>query len=408
MQILFLSQLIPYPADAGPKVRIYHTLQYLAQAGHQITLVAFRRDSDRAEDIAHLHQYCFNVHTVLMRRSRLRDARELIRSTLTGQPFLIRRDSVDEMYQTLSKLLAQHRFDAIHADQLWMAQYGLAARDVAGKSNRPMTVLDQHNAVHLIPKRLTIGASNPLKRAFLSLEAHNLARYELKTCRQFDHVVWVTEDDRAAMRQVANGQAPAFDDPVIPICVDPLATKPVKRSPQARRVTFLGGMHWPPNADGANWFAREIWPLILQEVPDAVLTVIGKNPPPALVTADGRLQNVDVTGYVADLKPYLEETAAFIVPLHAGGGMRVKIIDAWCWGLPVVSTPIGAEGLRYVDGKNLLLAENESEFVKAVVSLLKEPELGAKLSSAGRKTVETHYDWRKIYPAWDDIYKVTA
>ena len=111
-----------------------------------------------------------------------------------------------------------------------------------------------------------------------------------------------------------------------------------------------------------------------------------------------------LAGFVEDLQPYLAETAVFIVPLHAGGGMRVKILDAWCWGLPVVSTGIGAEGLAVRDGENMLIADNAEAFVAAVLRLLREPDLAMHLSRAGQCTVDECYSWRKIYRAWDDIY----
>ena len=404
MRILYLSQLVPYPADAGPKVRIYHVLQYLAAAGHEVTLMAFRREGDTVEAIDHLRQFCTEVHTVLMSRSRVRDAWELARSIVTGNPFLIGRDGITSMRQMLQDLMARQRFDAIHADQLWIAQYALLAREAGERNKQPLTVLDQHNAVYLIPDRLAAGTTNRFKKTFFTREAHNMARYEVETCRKFERVVWVTEQDRAAIASLANGHGKFLDDPVIPISVDPQATKPVVRDSRARRVTFLGGMHWPPNAEGISWFTREVWPLVQQVVPDSVLTAIGKNPPASLTQANGHLGNVDVPGYVSDITPYLSETAAFIVPLHAGGGMRVKILDAWNWGLPVVSTSIGAEGLRYADGENLLLADNAEKFARAVISLLREPALSSAVAVAGRKTVEEFYDWRKIYKAWDKIY----
>ena len=115
-------------------------------------------------------------------------------------------------------------------------------------------------------------------------------------------------------------------------------------------------------------------------------------------------QAVEICGYVADPLAYLAETAVFIVPLHAGGGMRVKIIDAWSWGLPIVSTSIGAEGIHYQDGMNLIIADSAAAFAQAVTRLLREPELAEKLGAAGRQTVETEYDWRQVYGAWDQIY----
>jgi glycosyltransferase involved in cell wall biosynthesis len=100
----------------------------------------------------------------------------------------------------------------------------------------------------------------------------------------------------------------------------------------------------------------------------------------------------------------LSETAAFIVPLQAGGGMRVKILDAWSGGLPVISTSIGAEGLMARDGENLLLADSPDAFARAVLRVLHEPALAARLAEGGRRTVDDNYDWRRVYPAWDEVY----
>jgi len=116
---------------------------------------------------------------------------------------------------------------------------------------------------------------------------------------------------------------------------------------------------------------------------------------------------VEITGYVDDPTPYLVETAVFIVPLHAGGGTRVKILDAWCWGLPVVTTRVGAEGIRARDGENVLLGDTAEAFAQAVVRVLREPELAARLAAGGRRTVEAHYDWRDAYRAWDRVYEET-
>jgi glycosyltransferase involved in cell wall biosynthesis len=165
----------------------------------------------------------------------------------------------------------------------------------------------------------------------------------------------------------------------------------------------LGGLHWPPNAEGITWFAREVWPQIHQAVPDALFTVIGKEPPEALNQLS--LPNLEVTGYVEDVLPYLQETAVFIVPLHAGGGMRVKIVDGWSWGLPIVSTTIGAEGIGYTDGRDLLIADTADTFAQSTIRLLQEPGIAAELGGNGRATLEAHYDWRVVYKGWDDIYK---
>jgi glycosyltransferase involved in cell wall biosynthesis len=406
VNILYLSQLVPYPVDAGPKVRSYHVLQYLASVGHDVTLVAFRRATDKPEYLEHLNRYCSEIYTLPMVRSRARDLWYLGLSVLQNQPFLIARDRVGAMSELLDSLIEKKQFDAVHADQLWMAQYALGVRErLNDQESKVMMVLDQHNAVNLIPQRLAENETNPLKRRVLEREARSMKRYELETCRQFDRVVWVTDEDRNIIERAS--PAP-MDSVTIPICVDSETKFNAKRMPSPRRVTFLGGLHWPPNAAGIVWFVREVWPQVLKHVPDAILTVMGKEPPQVIQSKNGGIANLDVTGYVDDPEPFLTQTAVFIVPLHAGGGMRVKIIDAWSWGIPVVSTAVGAEGIKYQDGEDLIIADSKDDFAQAVVRVLTQPLLAERLSINGRQKVETQYDWHITYRAWDQVYPIVS
>ncbi|RIK47610.1 MAG: glycosyl transferase family 1 [Chloroflexi bacterium] len=372
MRILFLSQVLPYPLDAGPKVRAYYVLRYLAQH-HAITLVSFVRPNDSAEALGHLAQFCASVYTTPMPRQRWRDAGHLLRSLPSPTPFLIARDEVRAMRSLLAQVIAgQPAFDAIHADQLWMAPYARLAQRLGRGPHRPRLTLDQHNAVFIA----------------------------------FDEVVWVTADDYAAVQRQANGSAGAVrNSGVIPICVDASAALLHRRAP-APRITFLGGLHYPPNAEGVLWFAKEVFPAVRAACPQAILTVIGKQPPPELAQMGIPAANLEVTGYVADPSPYLQETGAFIVPLRAGGGMRVKILDAWRWGLPMVSTTVGAEGLEARSGDNLLIADDARSFAAATIRLLGDASEGERLAAAGRRTLAQRYDWRTVYPQWDRMYPV--
>ncbi len=407
MRILFLTQLLPLPLDAGPKIRSFYNLRYLAEAGHDVTLASFVRPADKSADIATLKGLCRGVETVEISRSRLRDALFGMQSLLSRQPFLIVRDRVAEMDALLERLCGDRSFDAVHADQLWMAPY--AERCEVGRR-----VLDQHNAVFMAVRRMADGDRNPLRRTMIRDEATKLESFERSTCKRFDSVVWVSEDDRRALAHSSNGNGSGGNgtngngsgathrDCVIPIATDPQA-RGVLRGDRRFRVTFLGGMHWPPNAEGIRWFGESIWPQIAAAAPSAVLTVIGKGAPSELERL-AAADRVEVTGYVDDVEPYLRETAVFIVPLLSGAGMRVKILDAWCGGLPIVSTAIGAEGIDARDGEDILLADAPAEFADAVVRVLQDLKLARRLGDAGRATVERAYDWREVYRAWDAIY----
>ncbi|MBN1400690.1 MAG: glycosyltransferase, partial [Anaerolineae bacterium] len=133
--------------------------------------------------------------------------------------------------------------------------------------------------------------------------------------------------------------------------------------------------------------------------------LIGKRPPKAILELAQKEPAVQVMGYVPDPTPLLAQTAAFIVPLRSGAGMRVKILDAWRWGVPIVSTQLGAEGISARDGEHLLLADEPRVFAQAVLRLLMEPETRARLRSNGQQWVSQHYNWRSIYPKWAHVYE---
>ncbi len=399
-RILFLTELLPYPLVAGPKIRAYYVLRHLA-AHHQVTLLSFVRADDQPEDVAHLESFLDEVYTVPMQRSWARNIRAALVSLLTGRPAIIAREEIEAMRARLKQLFSQAQYDVLHADQIPMAQYGLLGQRTGVKR-----LLDQHNATFQIVERLARHEGNRWKRLFLLREARAFARYEADVCRRFDHVTFVTQDDRRALlAQMEGGASMDGRTTVIPICVDTDAVKPVSPTPTPFRITHIGTMFWPPNIEGILWFWEKVWPQVQAQaqVPDATLTLIGKNPPDQIRTLGGQA-NVDVPGFVEDLGPYLAETAAFIVPLHAAGGMRVKIVDAWCWGLPIISTTIGAEGIDFQEGENILIADTPAGFAQAVIQVLRQTELQDRLRTNGRRWVEEHYDWRRVYGAWDDVY----
>jgi glycosyltransferase involved in cell wall biosynthesis len=404
-RILFLTQVLPYPLNSGAKIRQYHMLRHLARQ-HEVTLVSFTRADDPPEAIEHLRGICHAVHPVPMRRSAWRNVRAAVKGMLTGLPIVIARDEVSQMEATLRRLTTENSFDVIHADQLSMAWWGRLAARMAGMP-RPRTLLDEHNAIYLLTRRMADTEGNPLRRAIMAREARAFARYERDMCREFDAMLTVTEEDREhllALFPPGDRERLAGKFAVVPICVDPEQVSTVThRDGGAPTVLHLGTMFWPPNVHGVLWFAQEVLPLIHQQAPEARFVVVGKNPP-AEVLALAADPRIEVTGYVPDPMPYLEAADVFVVPLHAGGGMRVKIVDAWLWGMPIVSTPIGAEGIQLQDGENILLAKDAATFAEATIRLLTDPALNQRLRMNGRAWVEDHYAWQAVYKQVDQVY----
>jgi len=398
-RILFLTQILPYPLDAGAKTRAYYVLRHLARS-HDVTLASFVRPEDTAQAIDHLRSLCTALHTVPMVRSGLLNLRATIKATASGMPLIIVRDEITAMQDLLRQLMDQGRFDVIHADQTSMAQYALYARRMAPMDRRPRLVFDVHNALHRVYMQMAVDESNPLRRALYRREARALERYERGLWSQFDAAVFVSDRDRAAVG------APAQDRPglaTIPICAAPGDKRLVVPNEHPRTVLHLGTMFWPPNVQGMLWFAREVWPIVARQEPEARLVIIGRRPP-AEVEALAGDPRIEVTGYVEDPTPYLEDTAAFLVPLHAGAGMRVKIMDAWSWGVPVVTTTLGAEGIAVTDGEDALVADEAPAFAEAVLRLLRDPGLRQRLRENGHRLAQTAYNWEVRYAEWDRVY----
>ena len=392
LRVLFIAQIFPYPLDSGPKIRAYYVLRYLASR-HRVTLVAFVTHPRELQFVDHLASFCEAVYPVQRPRSLWREGLAMARSLFTGRPFMIERHFDRGMARLVKDLAARERFDLIHVDQIKVAQYGLRIKGVP-------RVIDKHNAYALVLKGVAQTDPSPLRRLVARLDWRRMARYEGMVCRVFDGVVAVTEMDRdALLRFSGNGR----EIPVIPIATDCGAVRPVRRRTDARDILILGSLFYPPNVDGAVWFTREIFPRVRAEVPDARLLLVGGRPAPEVV-ALGREDGGEVTGYVEDLQPYLERTAVMAVPLRFGSGMRVKILDGLAWGLPMVSTSVGCEGIDVTPGQDILLADAPETFAAQVVRVLQDRHLADALSANGRRLAEQRYDWRVLYPRWDEVY----
>ena len=392
MKVLLLTQVLPYPPDSGPKVKTWNVLKYLAER-HEVTLVSFVR-GDQSDEARHLAQYCQAVHTVPMERGAIRDAWHMGRSFLTGQPFLMIRDDRKAMRSLIDRLSAEQHFDVIHADQLNMAQF---AERVPGA----FKVLDTHNALWLLYKRLWETMSPGLRKWLLGRDWRLLKAYEGRLVREFDAVLAVSHEDELALQEAA-GQP--VDITVIPIAIDTDEVAVVARDVEPRHILHIGTMYWPPNIDGVLWFAHEVYPLIRQQCPDVCFDIVGARPPREIAALNGDRTGINVTGYVADPTFYLQRAALMVVPLRAGGGMRVKILNALAQGLPVVSTTLGAEGIGVADGENILIADTPADFAAAVLRLLDDAEFATGLTVGGRRLVEEKYHYRRACRSLGDIY----
>lgn len=394
MQILLLTQVVPFPPDSGPKIKTYNVLRYLAQR-HQVHLVSFVRPGPEADHANALRHLCASVTCVPLRRSRVRDVLYLGRSLVDGRPFLIERDDLAAMRTAVQGVLRTHRIDAVHADQLTMGQFAV---DLP----LPIRVFDEHNAVWTIVQRA--AEHEPVwRRPLAELEWRKLRRYEGRLCSRFDAVTVVSDADRVALEAAAGGPLTTLE---IPIAVDGDELAFEERRPGARDVLSVATMFYPPNVEGVSWFATEAFGRVRAELPETRFRIVGSRPPSHVRDLATPSSGIEVTGYVPDVTPLFRDSAVLVVPLHSGSGMRVKILEAFARGIPVVSTTIGVEGIEAAHDRHLLVADTPETFAAAVTRVIREPETAARLARAARALIEERYDWRTALRPLDDLYSL--
>jgi len=241
---------------------------------------------------------------------------------------------------------------------------------------------------------------NRAVRAYVMHQANLMERVERRLCARFDVNIMTSETDAERLRALAPGSRTS----AVPngVNVDYFQPTPLHQVVPGR-VTFLGPTYMFPNRDAVQFFLADAWDLVRARCPESTLHLIGKSSPADKNRFQSR-PGVMSQGYVPDIRPHFAEAACAVVPIRVGGGTRLKILDAWAMGKAVVSTSIGCEGLKTVDGRNILIRDDPVEFAEAVIKVLSDGELRERLGREGRATVEQTYAWPVIGRQLNSLY----
>jgi glycosyltransferase involved in cell wall biosynthesis len=263
-------------------------------------------------------------------------------------------------------------------------------------------VLFQHNVETVIWKRHAEHAGDPLRRAYFGMQAQRMFRTEREACLRAAHVIAVSENDAAQMSELFGVERIS----AVPTGVDiDYFRRPVGQDGRKHDLVFVGAMDWLPNVDGARFFIREVLPLIRAKRPDCSLVLAGRSPVAEVQAYAASDPLITVTGTVADIRPYLWNAGVSIVPLRIGGGTRLKIYEGMAAGVPVVSTPVGAEGLSVCHGVNIRLTDQPAAFASHCLELLNERGRAQAQADAATDLVTSRFSWNKIASAFEDILR---
>jgi glycosyltransferase involved in cell wall biosynthesis len=311
------------------------------------------------------------------------------------ETFVVSEFNSSQMGAEIHRLLSERDFDIVQVEYTQMAQY-------VPNTVRSCTLLTEHEVAFATHRRAFESLPSSWEKFRALMGWLMMIDYELKSCRQFDRIVALTHADRKELLSFE----PKLDIEVIPMAVDSSCFTPQDMPEEPNSLVFIGYFRHSPNVHGIMRFCREILPLIRREIPETKLFIVGSSPPDEIIRL-GRMDNVVVTGWVEDIKPYIARSSVYIAPLWLGTGMRVKILEAWGMAKPVVTTSVGSQGIDCTPGEDILIADDPQGFAAQTVRLLRDRVLRDKLGRNGRKRVEAKYDWeiviRQVEGMYDEI-----
>jgi len=388
MRILFLSRWFPYPIDNGSKIRIYNLLKGLAQH-HDITLLTFTRNEDFQIYLPNLGSFCRKVKVAPWKKFNPNSQRAIM-GYFSMRPRSIVDSYSPVMHQMIKTELANGEdYDLLIASERTMAAYV--------PTFTPVPSLFEDLELTTIYDLYTKSTS--FKRLRAGLTYLKTKHYISNMVTRFKAITVVSELEKKILSEFAPANLPIF---VIPNCLDGTQYHNIHVKPEPNTLIFTGSLTYQANYQAACYFLNEIFPLVKQVVPKIHMKITGRTGGRTL-PLEFQDKEVELTGFVEDVKPLIASSWVSVVPILEGGGTRLKILEALALSTPVVSTSKGAEGLDVQNEQHLLIAENPQDFADSIIRLLKDPELHKQLGENGRRLVQEKYDWHSVMPSFLEI-----
>lgn len=395
MRILLITNNLPYPPNSGFPLRVYNLLYRIAEK-HEVWLATFTPADQNHSDLAYLQKLCNGIVTSTFQNEGVFDHPiTALHYLIKGIPPNLRVFESRDLADQIQDLIARIDFDIIQIEDSHMSIY----LDVIPKSLHPKTILTFHDVNFKKYERLIQLEPKSTRKARTWLHSYMMRHWEPLYAERFGCCVAMSNSDRDLLR-AAN---PKLKIEVIPNGVDTKQYQFLPLSEKAPTLIFVGNMAYRPNIDAVSYFCHSIYPKIQVEYPQAEFWVVGKNPSPEVFGISG--DGIRVIGQVDDLLPYYNNSTISVVPLRAGGGTRLKILEAMALGRPVVTTSMGCEGLNVVNGVHLLIADNPDQFADCVLQLLRDKQLQLKLAQQARNLVVNRYDWDVVTKSLVTLYE---
>ncbi len=377
-KLLFLAPRLPFPLDTGGKIRTYHILRLLASR-YDVLLLCFGFTKDDKDYVRNVEALGVNVKVIDLNPAYVLAKR--FAGFLLGRPVSFVAYFDRRMLSAVKKAISQG-FLRVHCDHLHMAQYIPFLKGAGARF-----VVDEHNVEYVIAQRAVKVAWFLLKPFFL-LQSFAVRKMERYLCALADEVWAVSETDCESLRSLSENN----NVKLVPNGVDGDFFGYREVDKDSSGLVFIASMDWLPNEDACLYMAREIMPLIWERDASIRLFLVGRNPSERVKGLSS--DRVVITGSVEDVREFAYNARVYVAPLRFGSGTRLKILEAMAMGRPIVSTSLGAEGIDYTDGKDILIADSPEAFAEKVMLLYRDQDLCNSIGLNARRLVEERYVWR--------------
>lgn len=382
-KVLAITSELPWPLNTGGHIRSFHIFRSLAKQFDLRVLAGVSCRSD--EGVERLRAEGIDVCPVeLADRNPQSEFNRVLNAAVHREPYVMfRRHDRPEFRLAVRQQLANQTPDLVYLDHLDPFSF----RDLFPESQ---IVCDLHNVYSTLAARVAEERRWPVS-LYLRREAKLLSEMEQAVAQRASTLMTVSAEEQTHFRSLAAG-----DVHLVPNGVDCAAWSdfPIGRTARPPVILYLGALSWQPNAKAAEFLARDVMPQILVRHPDAKLTIVGRNPGPD-VKSLATLPGVELHANVPDVGEFLKSASLMAVPLDSGGGTRLKILEAFAAGLPVVSTPIGAEGIECAHGEHLWVGEREA-FAETLLDAISSLQLATEFAERARLLAKTKYDWSVV------------
>lgn len=400
LRVVVVDEELPYPPVSGKRIRTLGLLERLAR-NHRLTYVCHRNANESEVTPAREHFARLGVRTLVVDRkvpprSGMKFYARLAANLLSPLPYSVTSHTSHALTDTLRRLAATEPVDLWHCE--W-TPYAQALRTITG----PRLVM-AHNVESVIWQRYYETERHPLKRWYIGQQWKKFRRFEREMLQRMDLTVAVSDLDRRRFQ--TDLEVEHVD--VVDNGVDTEYFRPYGWPREPATLLFLGSLDWRPNLDGVTQLLNHVYPIVRQRCPQARLLVVGRTPPESLRADCAREPGVELHASVADVRPFLARAGMLVVPLRIGGGSRLKILEALASATPVVSTRVGAEGLRLKAGKHYTRAESVDDMANAIVEAIRDPQRLSAQAEAGRQQVLHRYNWDALAIKLEQLWRRCA